>query len=163
MKTKIKIVTIVITAYCCCLLPTLLHAQTKNRKDLIKEEKMSFINDYCKFTDDEAKKFWPMHDEMQDKLREIRKSMRQEMKDIKDKGVDNISETDLKKAFDNRKSYEQKLLDTKWDYNKKFIDLVGVKKTAKFYEGEFAFRKKLLERLKDLKMGGKGEDEDEDN
>jgi hypothetical protein len=138
------------------------HAQ-KNRREIIKEEKIIFINDYCKFSDDEAKKFWPLHDEMQDKLKEIRKSMRKELKDIKDQGVDNVSETDLKKAMDNRKNYEQRLLDIKWDYNDKFITAVGVKKTAKFYEGEIAFRKKLIDRLKELKLDGKQEDEDDDN
>ncbi len=138
-----------------------LNAQ-KNRKEVIKEEKMIFINDYCKFSDDEAKKFWPLQDELQDKLKEVRKSMRKELRDIKDRGVDNVSETELKKAMDNRKVYEQKLLDLKWDYNDKFITTVGVKKTAKFYEGELAFRKKLIDRLKDLKMDGKGEEEDED-
>lgn len=135
----------------------------KNRLELIKEEKMIFINEYCKFTDDEAKKFWPLHDEMQDKLKEIKRSMRRELRDIKDKGVDNVSETDLKKAMDNRKGYEQKQLDVKWEYNDKFVAIVGVKKTAKFYEGEIAFRKKLLDRLKDLKMDGKGDEEEEDN
>jgi hypothetical protein len=135
----------------------------KNRMELIKEEKMIFINDYCKFTDDEAKKFWPLHDEMQDKLKEIKRSMRRELRDIKDKGVDNVSETDLKKAMDNRKGYEQKQLDVKWEYNDKFVAIVGVKKTAKFYEGEIAFRKKLLDRLKDLKMDGKGDEEEDDN
>jgi hypothetical protein len=138
-----------------------LNAQ-KNRKEVIKEEKLIFINDYCKFSDDEAKKFWPLHDEMQDKLKEVRKSMRKELRDIKDRGVDNVSETELKKAMDNRKIYEQKLLDIKWEYNDKFITAVGVKKTAKFYEGELAFRKKLIDRLKELKMDGKGEDDDDD-
>ena len=140
-----------------------LNAQVKTGRELIKDEKMKFINEYCKFSDDEAKKFWPIHDEMQDKLKEIRKSMRKEMKDIKDLGVDNVSETDLKKAMDSRKKFEQLLFDTKWDYNDKFIAQIGVKKTAKFYEGEMAFRKKLLDRLKELKMDGKGGDEDEDN
>ncbi len=135
----------------------------KNRLELIKEEKMIFINEYCKFTDDEAKKFWPLHDEMQDKLKEIKRSMRRELRDIKDKGVDNVSETDLKKAMYSRKGYEQKQLDVKWEYNDKFVAIVGVKKTAKFYEGEIAFRKKLLDRLKDLKMDGKGDEEEEDN
>jgi hypothetical protein len=135
----------------------------KDRKEIIKEEKMVFINDYCKFTDDEVKKFWPLHDEMQEKLKEIRKTMRRELRDIKDKGVDSMTDAELKRAFDNRKGYEQKLQDIKWDYNDKFIGAVGLKKTAKFYEGEVAFRKKLLDRLKDLKMDGKGGDEDEDN
>lgn len=139
-----------------------LNAQ-KNRMEVIKEEKMIFINDYCKFTDDEAKKFWPLHDEMQDKSKEVKKSMRRELRDIKDLGIDNVSETDLKKAMDNRKKYEQKLLDIKWEYNDKFITVVGVKKTAKFYEGEIAFRKKLIDRLKDLKLDGKGDEEEDDN
>ncbi len=134
-----------------------LNAQT--RKEIIKQEKIAFINDYCNFSEDEGKKFWALEEEMQGKLKGIRKTMRKELKDIKDKGVDNVSETDLKKAMDNRKGYEQQLLDTKWDYNQKFIDLVGVKKTAKFYEGEIAFRKKLLDRLRDLSLDGDEEEE----
>ncbi len=157
MKTKLYTLMIVLAG----MTALSLNAQ-KNRKEVIKEEKMIFINDYCKFTDDEAKKFWPLHDEMQDKSKEVKKSMRRELRDIKDLGVDNVSETDLKKAMDNRKGYEQKLLDIKWEYNDKFIAVVGVKKTAKFYEGEIAFRKKLIDRLKDLKLDGKG-DEDEDD
>lgn len=139
------------------------HAQVKTRKEMLKEEKMNFINDYCKFTDDEAKKFWVLEDEMQGKLKEVRKSMRREIKDVKDKGIDNMTDAELKKVFDNRKVYEQKLQDIKWEYNDKFINSVGVKKTAKFYEAEISFRKKLLDRLKDLKMDGKGGDEDDDD
>lgn len=156
---KTKILTLLIIG----LMSLSLNAQTKTRKELIKEEKMLFINEYCKFTDGEAGKFWPLEDEMQGKMRDVRKTMRKELKDIKDKGVDNVSETDLKKAMDNRQAYEQKLLDIKWEYNQKFVDLVGVKKTAKFYEGEMAFRKKLIDRLKDLKMDRLGGDEDEDD
>jgi hypothetical protein len=139
------------------------NAQVKTGKELLKEEKIAYINDYCKFTDDEAKKFWVLEEEMQGKLKEVRKSMRRELKDIKDKGIDNMTDTDLKKAFDNRKTYEQKLQDIKWEYNDKYIATVGVKKTAKYYEAEISFRQKLLQRLKGLKMDGKGGDEDEDN
>ncbi len=136
-------------------------AQTKTRKEMLKEEKMNFINDYCKFTEDEAKKFWVLEDEMQDKLKEVRKTMRRELKDIKDKGIDNMTDAELKKAFDNRKGYEQKIQDVKWEYNDKFIVTVGVKKTAKYYEAEISFRKKLLDRLKELKLDGKEGNEDE--
>jgi hypothetical protein len=135
-------------------------AQIRDKKEAIKEEKIKFINEYCKFTDDESKKFWVLEEEMQKKIKEVRKTMRRELEDIKDLGIDNMSDADLKKAFDNRKGYEQKLQDIKWEYNDKFIAAVGLKKTAKFYQGEIAFRKKLLDRLKDLKLGG---DEDEDN
>jgi hypothetical protein len=157
MKTKIFICLFLMMG------ASMLVQAQKNRREIIKEEKIIFINDYCKFSDDEAKKFWPLHDEMQDKLKEIRKSMRRDLKDIKDQGVDNVSENDLKKAMDNRKNYEQKLLDVKWEYNDKFITVVGVKKTAKFYEGEIAFRKRLIDRLKELKLDGKSDEEEDDN
>jgi len=140
-----------------------LMAQTKSRGERIREEKMAFINDYCDFTDDEIKKFWPLHDEMQEKLKEVRKTMKRELKDAKDKGADNMTETELKKVMDNRKAFEQKLLDIKWTYHDKFIATVGIKKTAKFYEGEMAFRKKLLDRLKELKMDGGGDEDDSSN
>jgi len=149
-----------IIGFLTCTFSVSLNAQ-KNRLEMIKEEKMSFINDYCKFTQDEANKFWPVHDEMQGKLKEVRKTMRKELKDIKNTGVDNVSETDLKKAMDNWEAYEKKLVDIKWEYNDKFVTLVGIKKTAKFYEAETAFRKKLIERLKDLKLDGKGEDDED--
>src|SRR6476661_6568568 len=97
------------------------HAQIRDRKEAIKEEKIKFINEYCKFTDDESKKFWVLEEEMQKKLKEVRKTMRRELEDIKDLGIDNMTEADLKKAFDNRKGYEQKLQDIKWEYNDKFI------------------------------------------
>lgn len=134
----------------------------KNRMEKIKEEKMLFINDYCKFSTDEANKFWPLHDEMQEKLREVKKTMRREIRDVKDKGIDNMTDNELKKAFDNRKGYEQKQHDIKWEYNDKFIAAVGVKKTAKYYEGEIAFRKKLLDRLKELKIDGNGNEEEDE-
>lgn len=150
----------------CIMLPGItgvaLAQPVKNRMEKIKEEKMLFINDYCKFSDDEASKFWPLHDEMQEKLREVKKTMRREIRDVKDKGIENMTDNELKKAFDNRKGYEQKQHDIKWEYNDKFIAVVGVKKTAKYYEGEIAFRKKLLDRLKELKIDGNGNEDDDE-
>src|SRR5688572_16787863 len=109
MKTKNYTLLLAILAFTSLSLV----AQKKSKREMIREEKMAFINDYCKFTEEEVKKFWPLHDEMQEKLKEVRKNMKRSLKDIKDKGVDSFSETELKQAMDNRKSFEQKLLDIK--------------------------------------------------
>lgn len=142
MKTNLKYVGIALF-----FMITKLYSQ--NRAEIIKQEKVKFINEFCKFSEDDAKKFWVIHDEMETKLKAVRKKMRSEMRTIKENGVDNTSEDDLKKAYDNRKKYEKELYDIRWEYNQKMVDLVGIKKVSKFFEGEAAFRKKLLDRLKD--------------
>lgn len=153
MKTKVILLTLALIG------PLAIVANAQNRKGKIKEEKMLFINDYCKFTENEANTFWPLHDEMEKKMKRVKKTMRREMEDIRDEGLETMSDSDIKTAMSNRKNYEQQLLDIKWEYNDKFVDAVGYMKTAKFYEGEAIFRKKLLKRLKQLKMDGDPLDE----
>jgi hypothetical protein len=94
-----------------------------------------------------------LNDEMESKLQSLKKTMRSEMKAIKDKGIDNASDSEIKKAMESVKNSELKTVEIKWEYNSKYIDAIGVKKTAKFYDAEREFRKKLLNRLKDMKGG----------
>lgn len=129
----------------------------EDRKEEIKKEKREFINQHCGFSQSEADKFWKLDDELQSRIEDIRKTSRKELKAIKEKGIDNVSDVDLKKAMESRKNTEQKILVLRWEYNNRFIDAVGVKKTAKFYDGEHEFRKKLVGKLK-----GKHEEIDED-
>jgi uncharacterized protein YcfL len=129
------------------------------QRDKIKSEKKEFINQYCGFTPAESEKLWKLNDEMESKLQSLKKTMRSEMKAIKDKGIDNASDSEIKKAMESVKNSELKTVEVKWEYNSKYIDAIGVKKTAKFYDAEREFRKKLLNRLKDMK-GGAPEDID---
>lgn len=135
----------------------------KDKKEQIKKERKDFINRWCGFTEAESGKFWQLHDEMDSKLSTIRKEDRTAMRDIRDKGIDNMSENDLKKAMENRHTNEQKQLDIRWEYNQKFIDAVGVRKTARFYEGLKMFRKTLLDRVKDHHLDDDGEGDGRDH
>jgi len=96
----------------------------KDKKEQIKQERKDFINRWCGFTDSESSKFWQLHDEMETRQNAIRKENKKALNEIKDKGIDNISEADLKKAMDNQHGNEQKQLDLRWEYNQKFIDAV---------------------------------------
>jgi hypothetical protein len=160
MKTKMVLLGLFMAS------TTVLSAQKsgrlKERLEEIKAERKEFINKYVGLSGAEADKFWKVEDEMHAKLQEIRKAMRQEMKAIKDKGIDNATDAELKRAMDNRMNYEQKLLDIRKEYHIRFVDLLGVKKTAKFYEGEREFKKNLLKKLRESGRDTAPGDEDED-
>ncbi len=160
MKTKMVLVGLFMA------FTTVLSAQKagrlKERMEEIKAERKEFINKYVGLSGAEADKFWKVDDEMHTKLQEVRKAMRKEMKDIKDKGIDNASDAELKRAMDNRINYEQKLLDIRKEYHTRFVDLLGVKKTAKFYEGEREFKKNLLKKLRESGREAAPVEEDED-
>lgn len=121
----------------------------KERKEEIKLERRSFIEQFVGFSDQEAEKFWKLEDEMLARLKEIRKNIRQGMIAIKKKGIDNISDDELKREMEKGMKYEQKILDVRKEYLARFIDLVGAKKTAKYYQADREFRKKLLRKLRE--------------
>jgi len=160
MKTKMILVGLFIAST--AVLSAQKSGRLKERMEEIKAERKEFINKYVGLSGAEADKFWKEDDEMHAKLQEVRKVMRKEMKAIKDKGIDNASEAELKRAMDNRINYEQKLLDIRKEYHIRFVDLLGVKKTAKFYEGEREFKKNLLKKLRESGRDTAPGDEDED-
>jgi hypothetical protein len=160
MKTKMILVGLFIAS--AAVLSAQKSGRLKERMEEIKAERKEFINKYVGLSGAEADKFWKEDDEMHAKLQEVRKVMRKEMKAIKDKGIDNASEAELKRAMDNRINYEQKLLDIQKEYHTRFVDLLGVKKTAKFYEGEREFKKNLLKKLRESGREAAPLDEDED-
>lgn len=134
----------------------------KGKKEEIKAERRAFIDRFVGLSGAEADKFWKLENEMHAKLQEIRKTMRQEFKAIKDKGIENATDAELKRAMENRLNYEQKILDLRKEYHTRFVDLLGVKKTAKFYEGEREFKKQLLRKLRESGREAGPPDEDED-
>lgn len=131
------------------------------KKEQIKQERKAFINRWTGFTEAEAEKFWKLHDEMDEKMTSARKESKTALKKVKTTGIDNLSDDELKKTMETQHNSEQKQLDIRWEYNQKFIDAVGVKKTARFYEGSRMFKKQLLERIRSGKQGGNEDGEDE--
>jgi len=153
MKTKWIVAQIAFVLFTGLALNSSAQKETlREKKEQIKAERKDFITRWCGFSETEGTRFWQLHDEMDEKLSALRKDSRKAMHEIKDKGIDNMPEGDLKKAMEDHHNSEQKQLDIRWEYHQKFIEAVGVKKTARFYEGERMFRKTLLERVRGHRM-----------
>lgn len=125
----------------------------KDKEDKIEALKVGFITKELSLTSSEAEKFWPVYNEMDAKMKEIRQSCRkinQELRESEEK----ISNDDAKKKLNTLFENDQKELDLKKEYSEKFIKIIGEKRTLKLLSLEHEFRRVLLERLKDRKDGG---------
>jgi len=124
----------------------------KEKEDKIEALKVGFITQELNLTTTEAEKFWPVYNEMDAKMKEIRQSCRkinQELRESEEK----ISNDDAKKKLATLFENDQKELDLKKEYSEKFIKIIGEKRTLKLLSLEHEFRRVLLERLKDRKDG----------
>ncbi len=124
----------------------------KERDDKIEALKVGFITKELNLTTSEAEKFWPVYNEMDAKMKELRQSCRKINKDLKD-SEEKMTNDDAKKKLSTLFENDQKELDLKKEYSEKFIKIIGEKRTLKLLSLEHEFRRVLLERLKDRKDG----------
>jgi hypothetical protein len=128
---------------------------SKDKDDKIEALKVGFITKELNLTSAEAEKFWPLYNEMDGKLKEIRQSNRKINQDLRE-SEEKISNDDAKKKLNTLFENDQKELDLKKEYSEKFIKVIGEKRTLKLLSLEHEFRRVLLERLKDRRDGGPG-------
>ncbi|MCB9192525.1 MAG: hypothetical protein H6602_12760, partial [Flavobacteriales bacterium] len=110
--------------------------------------KVAYLTEKLNLTPEEAQQFWPLYNELDDKLQAIRRQQRGNRSDAK-QNFDSMSDTDVAKAIDEELALEQQELNLKKEYNERFKKILPVKKVAKLYAAEHGFRKELLHRAKD--------------
>lgn len=119
----------------------------QDKEEYIRTQKIAFISTELALTTEEAEKFWPVYNEYDAKMEEIRKERRGYMKQLK-------SMTDL--SDDDAYTYTEKLLDcdareaaVRKEYLSKFADVVGKKKAARVFMAEEKFKHELLKTIQD--------------
>jgi hypothetical protein len=101
-------------------------------------------------TDDEGKKFWPVFDEMQAKLNEIKKKSKVERMNIV-QNYSKLTDAQMERALDNMLALEQEGFDVKKSYYQKFKKVLPIKKVALMAKADREFKKELLQIYKKLK------------
>ena len=129
----------------------------KDKEDKIETLKIGFITKELNLTAAEAEKFWPVYNEMEAKMKEIRQSSRKINRELKE-GEDKISNEDARKKLNTLFDNDQKELDLKKEYSEKFIKIIGEKRTLKLLSLEHEFRRVLLDRLKEHRKDGEPHD-----
>ena len=109
-----------------------------NPKEKIRALYIAYITQSIQLTDKEAEKFWPVH-------REYEKESK-----------------NLKVIKDNEIEKEELALNIKKKYRPLFVNIIGNERTNKFFKKDKEFRDKLIERLRDKRLGNRKTGESED-
>ena len=137
MKNIILVLAISLTSF------NMGYAQKNAKKSArIEANKIAFITKSLQLTPDEAKVFWPVYDQYQIKVNEIKSNFRKEKK------LSEMSDSELEKWIDNRLIMESVLLDEKKAYLAQLKNVIPIRKIGRLFKAEKRFRKKLLKEVR---------------
>jgi len=122
--------------------PVVLLAQ--NDKEKIEALRVAFINKKLELSISESEKFWPVYNEYNEKLRAVKKNLRQSYK----RKPEIISDADAEELFKLEIQTKQAELDLYKQYSERLKQIVGVKKMVILHLAEEEFRQKVLEIVK---------------
>ena len=139
MKSLFKIVVL------CCLFLCPGYSVAQGDKDKVEAIRVSFISEQLKLTTNESEKFWPVYNEYNDKVKAVRKNLRQSFKkapdELTDKDAEDLYQLDLRSKQAEAELYKQ--------YREKIKAIIGAKKTVKLRTAEEEFKRKIMDAIKD--------------
>tara|TARA_B100000524_G_scaffold308290_2_gene184046 strand:+ start:6834 stop:7304 length:471 start_codon:yes stop_codon:yes gene_type:complete len=126
--------------------------EKKQRTARIEQAKVAFISKKLELSTEEAEAFWPIYNEMQAEIKAHRKSMKADLKALK---TDSLNQNDrsYQNALNSRHDGAIKGLDIKKEYSQKIGELLGYKKVFELGDAEIAFKKQLMNRMKNAPSG----------
>lgn len=119
----------------------------KDRDEKIDRLKIAFITTELNLTSAEAEKFWPVYNEMEGKIKELRKANRKTEQEIRD-SYDTMTNEDAKKKLAATFENDEKEIALRKEYSEKISKIIGEKRSLKLLSLEHEFRRELLDRLR---------------
>jgi len=121
-------------------------------EEKIEALRIAFLTRYLDLSVEEAQKFWPVYNKMQDEIKVI---INKE-KDLRSgKQIDKMTDEDLNKMINEHFDNEQKLLDIKKKYAEEFKKVLVLKKVALLADAENEFKREMIKHARD-KQGPPG-------
>ncbi len=125
----------------------------KTKREELEAQKVAFITTQLDLTTDEAKDFWPLYNEREKEMREVRKKIREQVKE--GKTMDEMTDDEVKKMMEEVIKLKKEELEIEEKYNTKFQTVLPVKKVAKLHMAERKFNEEVLRAWKEKKHEGK--------
>lgn len=115
-------------------------ALAQTSRDKVEALRVEYINKRVDLTTVEAERFWPVYNEYNDKIKAIRRNLRQNYR----KAPEQVSEQEAEQLYTLFLQSKQAEADVHKQYNEKLKSIVGVKKMARLHLAEEEFRIKLM-------------------
>lgn len=115
------------------------------QREKIEVLRHSFLSKKLELSTSESEKFWPIYNEYQDKLKALKRNLRQSYKNLPAEFSEKEAEEII--ALENKtKSAEAELAKL---YNDKIKTIIGIKKLVKLQVYEEEFKKEVINTLKE--------------
>ncbi len=134
-----------------------LFAQTeeeKSKQEKIEAFKRTFITMQLDLTVEEAEKFWPLYNEVNNQIRSIREDHRAKYGENFD--PDALSDEELQQSIDDYFEMEQARLDLWKEYTQKFTEVLPLNKVVKLSMVEAEFKRQIMNKFEQGGHRGKG-------
>lgn len=123
---------------------------SKEQFEKMKAHKATFITNELKLTAEEAQNFWPIYNEMDEKLHQLREKHRTSRENSK---IENMNDTEIEKTIEEHFNFRQQELNLEKEYAEKFKKVLPVNKVAELHRAEQNFHRELIQKLGEKKQG----------
>lgn len=117
-------------------------------KEKVEAMKIAFLTKELDLTPEEAQAFWPVYNEYDRKLTELRKGLKHDIRERMQE-LDKLNDKELEAFVDEHISFRQRELELDKEFHQKLKNVLPIKKVALFYAAEMKFKKELLRRYKE--------------
>ncbi len=123
----------------------------EEKKEKVEAMKIGFITQQMNLTPEEAQKFWPVYNQMNNEIESLRKERHLARENVKD-NFETMTDPEFEKLINDELASRQKEFDIQKKYVAQFKAVVSIKKVAQFYRAEEQFKRKLLEKIQEKKQ-----------
>lgn len=124
------------------------NSEHKERWEKYRSEKIAFLTNYLDLSPDEAQKFWPLYNQLENErwdAQKLRKELEEKVLEAKETMPDHkIQELTREFAGSLKKEAEMLVI-----YNEKFLKILPAGKVLKLYKGESEFKMHMFKKFRD--------------
>ncbi len=122
---------------------TMAQPKMKFDKEEMKAQKVAYITEKVQLTPDEAQQFWPLYNELQEKIRLVHKQ-RHEL----EKSLDEASSAaDYERVNDAMVQSRMEMATLRKTYYEKYKQVLSAEKIHRLFKAEHGFKRVLLDRF----------------
>ena len=133
-----------------CLSSTFILAQNdlNQKKENREAIKIAFFTSKMNLNTEESRVFWPVVNEMENELKDLKNRNAHGRIMLKDKKIEDFSDEELEQMMDARIQMGKEKVAILVKYHEKFKKVLSIQKVAKYYQAGKEFKKIQLERKK---------------
>ncbi len=135
------------------LFPVLASGQRPDREE-IESLRVAIFTKHMDLTPEESKAFWPVYNKLREETNQLHRKRRDRMGKLR-KETASLSDEQVRALVEEEVTYYEKEAAITRKYNEQLKKILPIKKVARYYTAEEAFKRELIDRLRERRNGSR--------